>query len=62
MYALTNGRIYTGYQMLDDYALVIADGVIDAVCPAASLPAGIERRDVAGAFVAPGFIDVQLNG
>jgi len=62
MYALTNGRIYTGYQMLDDYALVIADGVIDAVCPVASLPAGIERRDVAGAIVAPGFIDVQLNG
>ncbi|MGL9723436.1 N-acetylglucosamine-6-phosphate deacetylase [Sodalis sp. (in: enterobacteria)] len=62
MYALTNGRIYAGSEILDHHALVVADGVIDAICPADSLPAGIERRDLAGAVLAPGFIDLQLNG
>ncbi|QWA12560.1 N-acetylglucosamine-6-phosphate deacetylase [Sodalis ligni] len=62
MYALINGRIFTGYQVLDDYALIIDDALISAVCPTASLPADIERRDLSGAILAPGFIDLQLNG
>lgn len=62
MYALINGRIFTGYQVLDDYALIIDDALISAVCPTASLPADIERRDLSGALLAPGFIDLQLNG
>jgi len=62
MYALTHGRIFTGYEVLDNHAVVIADGLIDRVCRLEDLPADIAQRDVKGALIAPGFIDLQLNG
>ncbi|OSN05291.1 N-acetylglucosamine-6-phosphate deacetylase, partial [Lonsdalea britannica] len=62
MYALTHGRIFTGHQILDDHAVVIANGLIDRVCPLNELPTDIDTRDLNGALLAPGFIDLQLNG
>ena len=62
MYALVNGRIFTGHEILDNHAVVIADGLIERVCPRDALDAAIAQQDVAGAFIAPGFIDLQLNG
>lgn len=62
MYALTQGRIYTGHKILDRHAVVVANGLIERICPLEDLPAGIETRQVGGAIIAPGFIDLQLNG
>ena len=62
MFALVNGRIYSGHQILDNHAVVIADGRIDRVIPLEALPADVEQRDMSGAIIAPGFIDLQLNG
>ncbi|KMV30677.1 N-acetylglucosamine-6-phosphate deacetylase [Photobacterium swingsii] len=62
MYALTNCRIFTGSDVLNNHAVII-DGVnIHAVCPVTELPQDIKTVDLDGAELTPGFIDLQLNG
>ncbi|TDB59756.1 N-acetylglucosamine-6-phosphate deacetylase [Photorhabdus khanii] len=62
MYALTNCIIYTGHDRLDNHAVIIADGLIKRVCPTQELPEQIEKCDLNGAILSPGFIDLQVNG
>ncbi|ACH65421.1 N-acetylglucosamine-6-phosphate deacetylase [Aliivibrio fischeri MJ11] len=62
MYALTNCKVYTGNDVLTDHSVIINGTEIEAVCPTSELPAGIELKDLDGAILSPGFIDLQLNG
>lgn len=62
MYALINGQIYTGNSILNNYALVIADGLIQDIYPINYLPKSIKTYDLYGSILAPGFIDLQING
>lgn len=59
--ALTGARIFTGEGFLDEHAVVIEGSRIRAVVPRADTGA-LERRDLGGGLLAPGFIDVQVNG
>ncbi|WP_230530144.1 N-acetylglucosamine-6-phosphate deacetylase [Microvirga roseola] len=59
--ALTGARIFDGSHMLDGRAVVIESGRIAAVPLEKDLGSDIERRRIEG-LLAPGFIDVQVNG
>lgn len=59
--ALTGARVFDGAHMLEGRAVVIENGRIVVVPQERDLGAGIRRRAVAG-LLAPGFIDVQVNG
>ncbi|MFO6422240.1 N-acetylglucosamine-6-phosphate deacetylase [Motilimonas sp. KMU-193] len=62
MYALTNCTIYTTDAVLKDHAVLVDGDQIHSIVAAADLAADIEQVDLAGANLAPGFIDLQLNG
>lgn len=59
--ALTGCRIFTGETFLNDHAVVIDGERILTVVPRGEAPA-TETRDLGGGLLAPGFIDVQVNG
>jgi len=62
MYALTDGRIFSGTRILDNHAVIIDGETIVEVCPTDHLDKTLPCYSVAGANIAPGFIDLQLNG
>ncbi|WP_039976315.1 N-acetylglucosamine-6-phosphate deacetylase [Vibrio jasicida] len=62
MYALSNCKIYTGSDVLTDHAVIIDNDQIQSVVTVTQLPEGIEIKDLDGANLSPGFIDLQLNG
>ena len=61
-YALTNAVIYTGEKVLYEHAVVIENGLIQAVILEKDLAKEMPTVDLDGANLSAGFIDLQLNG
>lgn len=62
MYALINGIIFTGHQILRQHAVLIeGDRIVDLVAQE-TLEQHITQYDMHGAYINAGFIDLQLNG
>ncbi len=62
MQVLANARVLTPQGLRDDLAVLVEGARIAGVCPAASAPTSGATQDLGGGLLAPGFIDVQVNG
>jgi N-acetylglucosamine-6-phosphate deacetylase len=60
-FALAGARVFDGTRLVDGVAVVVDGDMIASLSIEADLPAAVERRPVSG-LLAPGFIDVQVNG
>lgn len=60
--SFSNGTIFTGSQLLRDQSVVCENGVIQQIISPNILPADTAVYDLQGGILAPGFIDIQVNG
>jgi N-acetylglucosamine-6-phosphate deacetylase len=62
-YAIASDVVFDGAQARRDSAVIVEGAHIVALAPSAELPASMQVvRLPAGAWLAPGFIDIQANG
>lgn len=62
MHALVNATVFTGDAELEGAAVLIDAGRIVALVPAGEQPRSACVEDLGGGLLAPGFIDLQVNG
>lgn len=60
MLYLTHARVVLAHTTLDDAAVLVADGRIEAVCPGAA-PAGARELNLSGRILMPGMIDLHCD-
>jgi N-acetylglucosamine-6-phosphate deacetylase len=60
-FAIVGAHVFDGARMLKGHAVIVDGGRIEAVVPADQVSREVERREVEG-LLAPGFVDVQVNG
>jgi len=64
MLRISNATVYTPDTVIDRGAVLVDRGLIVAAGPASDVPfrAGADELDATGMILAPGFIDLQVNG
>lgn len=61
--ALKNATVFTGEQLIEDCSLIVDNGRVAQLVPHGQPPGGAEEViDLAGRRIAPGFVDLQVNG
>ena len=60
--AIRGARIFDGEDWHDGRAVLVAGGIVTGIVDDASIPGNTRVIDLAGGFLAPGFVDLQVNG
>jgi len=61
-FALTGARIFDGADWHEGHALVVRAGLVEAILPRDAVASDIRVVDTGGGMLAPGFVDLQVNG
>jgi N-acetylglucosamine-6-phosphate deacetylase len=61
-FAIRGATIFDGETWHERSALVIRDGSVDSVVADDAVPGGLRVEETGGGLLAPGFVDVQVNG
>jgi len=61
-FVFQNGRLALGDTLVDGQTMLVCGGIIEAIGPDLAIPAGYDRVDLDGDILAPGFVDMQVNG
>ncbi|MCF6272184.1 MAG: N-acetylglucosamine-6-phosphate deacetylase [Rhodobacteraceae bacterium] len=60
--AYLGADIFDGYDRMNGRALLVQNGVVQAIMLAADIPPEAEIINLGGGLLAPGFVDLQVNG
>lgn len=55
-------RIFTGYDWLEQQAIIVDNGIIQQIIPSSDLTLSMDAAAFPGCFIAPAFIDLQIYG
>jgi N-acetylglucosamine-6-phosphate deacetylase len=61
-YALCGATVFDGDQFLKSHCVIVNDNKISEIVTAANIPTNLPKTSLAGGILAPGFIDLQVNG